>query len=416
MIKIIPSIDRIKRDINNFAKISSSKEKGNTRISFSVEDYHARSLIKTLMEDEAGLKVHIDPVGNIIGRKEGTEDLPSVMVGSHIDTVRGGGRFDGIAGVIAGIELARCLKENNIKLAFPIEVVTFIAEEPSPFGISTIGSRAMTGGLTYENTKSITDSSGRTLATAITEMGGEPEKLSEMVKKPGDILLNLELHIEQGSRLESEGYDLCVVTGIVGINRGSIRVKGRMDHAGTASMESRRDALMAASEIALVFETICRKIEGIVGTVGVFINYPNASNVVPGEVEMGLEIRSIDEPDILMVILQLESEIEKISNERKIEVQHTFKRSSKSVLFKSEVIEALSRACECTDVSYTKFPSGAGHDASHIAQIAPSGMIFIPSKDGRSHCPEEWSEFEHIALGTKVLIEAIMSINKKGEI
>ena len=203
MEKFEPDLERITRDITNLAEFVSPGEPGHTRISFSEEDRRAREHVILLMENEANLNVRIDPVGNIIGRREGKKPRPSILLGSHLDTVRGGGRFDGIAGVIAGLEVMRRFEEKQIETLHPLEVVVFLAEEPSPFGISTVGSRGMAGKLQENLLASLKDEKGRTLGTAIGEMGGKPETIADARRTSDDVLAFLELHIEPGTYLFS---------------------------------------------------------------------------------------------------------------------------------------------------------------------------------------------------------------------
>ena len=267
------------------------------------------------MREEAGLEVRIDAAANLIGRRPGRLSGPSLMMGSHIDTVRGGGRFDGIAGVVAALEVARQLQELNIQLHHPFEVTAFTAEEVSPFGLSCVGSRAMAGKLTAESLK-LKDNGGRTLAEGLVELGGDPGKLDEAVRSGKNLSAFFELHIEQGAVLESAGMPLGVVTGIVGIYRGHIIARGRVDHAGTTPMESRRDALCAAAEAVLAFEAICRKAEGVVGTIGQLDVFPNMGNVVPGQVDLVAEIRSTDTDSLEQASSLFQEELKKIQARR----------------------------------------------------------------------------------------------------
>ena len=263
-----PNIERIKRDISNLSLMTSPLEPGYTRISFSEEDRKAREHVRRLMEQEAGLQVRVDELGNLIGRRKGKKEKPSILIGSHIDTVRGGGRFDGVSGVIGGLEVARLFRETGFNNYHPLEVVVFLAEEPSPFGLSTIGSRGMAGKLKEEQLISLEDGHCRNLGAAIREMGGNPEKLREAKRSSDDILAYLELHIEQGPHLFLNKIPLGIVKGIVGISRAKIEVTGMNDHAGTTPMSARKDALAAGSEVVLAVERICKEREGLVGTVG----------------------------------------------------------------------------------------------------------------------------------------------------
>lgn len=413
MKKFEPNPERIRRDIIKMSEFVSLEESGYTRFSFSLMDKQARNHIAFLMENEAKLKVRIDPAGNLIGRREGKDHTPAILVGSHIDTVRGGGRFDGVSGVIAGIEIARRLEEEGIKMIHPLEIVVFLAEEPSPFGISTIGSRGMVGKLSTDLLLSLKDDEGRTLGMAISEIGGDPGRIGEAKRSSDDIFSFLELHIEQGPLLFSQKIPIGVVTGMVGIVRGEIEVIGRSDHAGTTPMEDRKDALVAGSEVVLALEKVCKGLNGIVGTIGKIEISPNSLNVIPGMVTFGMEIRSLQEALLNQAISFFKDELDQIVKKRGVTINLRTELSSKPVIFNSKMVERIVTVCEKLNIPYLKMPSGAGHDANHLAEITPTGMIFIPSKDGRSHCPEEWSEFENIGLGVEVLANTIVELDKE---
>lgn len=398
-----PDIDRIQRDLLALSHMTSPTEPGYTRLSFTDEDRKAREYVVRLMEDEARLTVRMDPVGNLIGRREGQKERPALLLGSHLDTVRGGGRFDGISGVIAGIEVARRFREKDVTNIHPIEVVVFVAEEPSPFGLSTIGSRGMAGKLSCEILKSLTDGAGRTLEQAIREIGGDPSNIIKAKRSRADILAYLELHIEQGPYLYSKSIPIGVVTGIFGILRGKAEAIGISDHSGTTSMEARRDALAAAAEAILALERICANLKGVVGTIGKVEVFPNATNVIPGKTILYMEMRSLSEDLLNEAATIFRNELRMIEEKRGVRMLFEWSISSKPVIFDQSMVERMTRVCEELGVPYVKLSSGAGHDANHLAEVAPTGMIFVPSKEGRSHCPEEWTEFEEIRLGTEVL-------------
>jgi len=364
------------------------------------------------MKDEARLSVRIDPVGNLIGRRQGKNEGPSLLLGSHLDTVRGGGRFDGVSGVIAAIEVIRRFAEMGIENVHPIEVVAFLAEEPSPFGLSTIGSRGMAGKLSLGLIESLRDEKGRTLGEAIREVGGDPSRLDEARRSSADVLSYLELHIEQGPCLDSQRIPIGVVTGVAGIVRGRIEVIGRSDHSGTTPMDVRKDALAAGAEAVLSLERICRKWAGVVGTVGSIDLFPNTTNVVPGRMILYWEVRSLQKDLLALAVSSYEKELRRIHEERGVEILFESATSSDPITFDANLVERIVRVCKRLDIPHIQLSSGAGHDASHIATVAPTAMIFIPSKDGRSHCPEEWTEIEHIGLGTEVLACTIMDLDR----
>ena len=410
-----PNLERIKRDISNLSLMISPLEPGYTRISFSEEDRKAREHVRRLMEQEAGLQVRVDELGNLVGRRKGKKEKPSILIGSHIDTVPGGGRFDGVSGVIGGLEVARLFRETGFNNYHPLEVVVFLAEEPSPFGLSTIGSRGMAGKLKEEQLISLQDGHGRNLWTAIREMGGNPEKLREAKRSSDDILAYLELHIEQGPDLFLNKIPLGIVKGIVGISRARVEVTGMNDHAGTTPMSVRKDALAAASEVVLAVERICQGREGLVGTIGKIDAFPNALNVVPGKVVLGADVRSLNAEGIDQAFCLLRMDLDRISERRGVQVRMEKQVVSIPVTFEAGIIERIRRVCHRLRIPCQEMISGAGHDAMHIAQIARAGMIFVPSQEGRSHCPEEWTEFEHISQATAVLASTVAEIDQEGE-
>jgi len=335
------------------------------------------------------------------------------MLGSHLDTVRGGGRFDGVAGVISALEVARLLNDSGETLRHPLEVVAFTAEEPSPFGISCVGSRAMIGEIAPESLKSLTDQQGRTLAQALSELGGDPEQIKLARRKPDDILAYLELHVEQGPQLDMAGRSLGIVTGISGIYRGEVLVHGRADHAGTTPMALRADALCAAAEVILAFEKVCLQDDSLVGTIGNMEVFPNAANVVPGQAKLGLEVRSLQERRIKAALDRFEVALGEIAKNRRTTIDFSCHLSSSPVSFPAPMTELMASICQSLNLDHQNMPSGAGHDASHLAEITKAGMIFVPSKGGRSHCPEEWTDFEDIALGSQVMAEMVAALDKE---
>ncbi len=409
------NLERIKRDILDLSHITSPLESGFTRISFTPEDRKAREHLRTLMEQEAGLKVRVDAAGNLIGRRNGKKEKPAILVGSHIDTVRGGGRFDGVSGVIAGLEVARLFQEASFNNVHPLEVVIFLAEEPSPFIISTIGSRAMAGKLKENQLSSLKDDRDRDLGAAIQEMGGAPERLLEAKRSEEDILAYLELHIEQGPDLFKKKIPLAIVKGVVGIWRARIEISGLSNHAGTTPMTLRKDALTAASEAILAVERICRRNDSLVGTIGRIEAFPNALNVIPGKVVLGMDMRSPNAYSIDQAFSSLETELDRVGRTRDVQVRMEKEVVSKPVTFDKGIIERLQAACLSLRLPFQEMISGAGHDAMHIAEISRAGMVFVPSAAGRSHCPEEWTEFEHISQAIDVLAAAIAEMDQEGE-
>jgi len=408
---------RIKEIITGLAQYTNRKFQGYTRLAFSKEDKQAREFIIKLMND-TGLKVRVDPAGNIIGKANGDRaDSPVIITGSHIDTVKEGGRFDGIAGVIAAIEVVRHLELSKLKTNHPIEVVVFTSEEPNEFDISTVGSRAMAGTLDKRLLSTLKNKDELALGQAIEFIGGNAETIDQAARKRADVLAYIEMHIEQGNILESIGLPIGVVTGIAGIYRGQVTISGCADHAGTTPMNARKDALVAAAEAVMALERIARRkhLRDTVATIGVVENLPNAANIVPGKVIMQTDIRSAKLKHLDLVEQSLQEKLQEISVRREVSISFTRLAAVPLVAMDNWVTGLIAASCRDSKIPYHLMTSGAGHDASHMSQMTRAGMIFVPSKAGKSHCPEEWTDYEDIALGTQVLFNTIMKIDERAK-
>lgn len=360
----------------------------------------------------AGLEVILDDAGNLIGRLPGSEPtLPPIAIGSHTDTVVGGGRFDGILGVLAALEVAQTAREQGINLRHTVEVIDFLSEEPSDYGVSCVGSRAMVGALTPTMLDAV-NPVGETLRDGIRRMGGRPEALSRPLRNPGDVAAFLELHIEQGRVLEEAGIDVGVVTEIVGIHRFDVRITGRADHAGTTPMRLRNDALVGAARLITATDQLARTWRRpIVATVGRLQVSPNASNVVPETAELALEVRSGDSEEMQRFARQLFATIEAPIASLGLKLEYEPVTDSSPTVCSPIIRDVLRAACSRTGRSCVEMPSGAGHDAAYMALIGPVGMIFIPCRDGRSHSADEWADPAHMAAGAEVLYQSLLELD-----
>lgn len=401
--------DRLQRDLATMARFTVPGLPW-TRRPFTPEYAATRSWLREEMA-RCGLQSRLAPAGNLIGVFPGTEpSLPPILIGSHTDTVEGGGRFDGILGVLAGLEVVRQLRASGRRLRYTLEVVDFLAEEPTDFGVSTVGSRGMVGNLTPDLLDR-RDPKGRTLREALRQVGGDPDRLDAAVRRPGSVFLYLELHIEQGPVLASRGEPLGAVSGIVGIQRYQVNVTGRPDRAGTTPMDLRRDALTAASSWILAPEKACRQTYAapVVGTVGRIHVEPNATNVVPGAVTLHAEVRSESCAAIAEVGARIREAADRIAADRRVSVEVIPTTTTAPVTVPAPVLEGVRAACRAvTGRDPVVLPSGAGHDANQLATIAPVGMIFVASEGGRSHCPEEYTAPEHVAAGAAALGTAVL--------
>ncbi|MCC7346044.1 MAG: Zn-dependent hydrolase, partial [Variibacter sp.] len=358
----------------------------------------------------------LDPAANLIGARAGTAPGAGVIVvGSHSDTVPAGGRFDGIAGVAAALEIARVLKEEAAPLRHRLEVVDFLAEEPSEFGLSCIGSRGMSGRLTAQHL-TMRNADGESLGEAVARVGGSPERLSEAVRS--DIKAAFELHIEQGRVLEANGIDIGVVTSIVGVTRIEIVFEGAPDHAGTTPMDRRRDALAAAAQAVTATrekaEALFARADGyFVATTGIFEIQPNAANVVPGRVRLVIDARAERRPAMEEFLAWLDAETSACADAAQV-VRPVFERltDTQPAACDAGLRAHLRQSAATLGLSARDIASGAGHDSAFLSLIAPAAMVFIPCREGRSHCPEEWAEPEAVAAGAAVMLEAVLRFDR----
>jgi len=349
----------------------------------------------------------------LIGRRAGTKaGLGTIMVGSHSDTVPDGGRFDGIAGVSAALEVARALRDQNAVLAHDLEIIDFLAEEVSAFGISCVGSRAMAGVLSPAMLAREAD--GITLETGIAEVRGDPGHLAEA--KRSDIKAFLELHIEQGTVLEAAGLDIGVVTAIAGITRVEIIVEGRADHAGTTRMGHRLDALAAAAELVLAIEALGTRLSQgpthFAATVGEFSIEPNAANVVPSRARLLIDARAEVRADMEGFIIEVARLTAEVAVSRGVSIATPVTISDNlPTPGDADVLDIIDASADAIGARRRRMASGAGHDTAWMARIAKAAMIFIPCLGGRSHSPDEWAETEDVAIGAAVLLEAVKRLD-----
>jgi beta-ureidopropionase / N-carbamoyl-L-amino-acid hydrolase len=364
----------------------------------------------------AGLAVEVDAGGNLIGRTPGTgRGLGALVAGSHSDTVPAGGRFDGMLGLLAALEAAQSIREQQISLVHPLEVVDFLAEEPSDFGISCIGSRSWAGVLTASDLAR-TLPSNVTLASAIESVGGSAERLGKATRSQDSVSAYVELHIEQGLVLAERKAEIGVVTAIVGIRRHEVTVEGRADHAGTTPMSLRRDALVGAAGFIRAVDELARlrpsQSPYLVATVGKLSVEPNAINAVPGSVRMIVETRSTDDTALLQFEQELWRRTEGELNDRGLRLTRSLLSQTLPTACSPLIQSTIEEASMAAGFNSTRLPSGAGHDGVFVARIAPMGMIFVPCREGRSHTPEEWAEPGDCANGARVLAETLILLDK----
>ena len=413
----LPAINqrRLMRDLNAIGRIGIGNRGGVTRLVFSIKELRSRQVLIHLMR-QAGLKVHIDGIGNIFGRFEGRDAKgPAVLSGSHLDTVIHGGKYDGPVGVIGALEAVRTICENRIPIHSPLEVVCFVGEESSRFGFSTLGSSLAAGEVHPKDLTNAVDSQGTKLADVLASLGISQKNLRGLARDPKSVKAYLELHIEQGPILEAIGKRIGLVTSIAAPSRFKVIFTGQADHSGTTPMEMRKDALVAAALLIEFIENTCRKFSAmakgrVVGTVGAMKIEPGVINAVPGKTELLVDIRAITAQAKDRVARLVKAQAQNIARKRGIGVEVLTIREEDPVPLDTRLLRLTKQICQEKNIVYEIMPSGAGHDAMQMAKITPAGMIFIPSQRGISHNPLEWTDPDDIGLGTQILMETMVRV------
>ena len=376
---------------------------GINRVAYSEADLAGRAFTLDLFR-QAGLQPRVDAAGNIVGRLDGAEPaLPPIVIGSHVDSVTDGGNFDGPVGSFGAIEVARTLRTQQVRLRHPVEVVVWQNEEGG-----TIGSKLAVGMLKPGDLDAVARS-GRTLREGLGLVGGRVDELDRAVRPPGSVHAYLELHIEQGGTLERERLRIGTVTGIVGLRWFDVVIEGFANHAGTTPMDQRQDAMLAAAKFAVAVNDAVRAVPGRhVATVGRIVASPNTRNVVPGRVELTVDLRDLEVP----TLDRFESEFRRIAREvaaaTGTTIAITTATDSAPALSDARLMEAIDASAAALGHSGRRLPSGAGHDAQELAHIAPMAMIFVPSVGGISHSPRELTRASDVAAGVDVLLNAVV--------
>lgn len=410
MLKI--NLSRLVQDIERYGEYGKNEHGGVTRPSFSYEDHQVRQLFIEELK-EMGLEITIDGAANIWGKYKGTgKKKGSIVIGSHLDSVPNGGKYDGPLGVLMAKEIIKTLKEHTILLDHDIEIVSFTAEESNDFNLSTFGSRCFVGRLTAEILKDACDSKGALLSEELKKVGGGLDKFPEINKMHNNKKAFIELHIEQGQRLESANISMAVINSVVGTYRSVVSIKGDPNHSGTTMMVNRKDALTAASEMILEVERYCKAKGNVVGTVGRINVSPNAANIIPGQVDFILEIRAEAEGSIQEAIASIQDVWHEISDRRKVKVVQEVFLDQKPVLLDQVLVSVFENTAREMNEPCLTLPSMAVHDAAHMASITKSVMVFVKSIGGKSHCPEEFSEPEDIEKVGNLILQGIIQLDR----
>lgn len=408
--------ERLALRLAELSEIGLTEEEGSNRISFSQEEKSAKELVKQWMS-EAGLKVTEDGAGNVFGRTEGKNDLPAILSGSHVDSVPNGGHFDGPLGVLAALEVAEAWKELNYQPTKPFEVVIFTDEEGARFNGGLTGSRAIVGELNLEEQLKLTDFEEKSFEEVVKQVGLTPDGFLKARRDLSKIEAFVEVHIEQGKRLEKERIPVGVVTGIAGPCWLNVVFRGAAGHAGNTPMDDRKDALTAASEFVLKVQQLPPTVSSsAVATVGKMHVHPNGVNVIPGEVKLTVDIRDIykdTRDELVSLIVQTGKEIAAVND---IDFQFEEALTVSPVPIDKKMQEKAGQAVkETLGIDPYYLPSGAGHDAMVVGRHVPMAMLFTQSKDGISHNPKEWSSLNDCVQTIHVLKRLIEKLAEENE-
>ena len=394
--------ERVNELLTGLAKFTASEE-GVTRLAYSPLDKEAQGWLLKQVQD-LGLSVREDAVGNVFLRREGLEvGLPPVACGSHLDTVIHGGAYDGMCGVVGALEALYMLRDTQLKRS--IEVLIFRAEESSRFGFATMGSKLLTGAATVDKLNKGGKKGDISFEEALRQWGCAPERAAEAVISPGTYASFSELHIEQGKVLEEKGIDIGIVRNIAAPTRFKIHIQGMADHSGATPMGMRRDALVTAAKLILAVNEAAEdeKEHGTVGTVGVVEVEPGSINVVPGAVTLWVDVRGVEMASIKRTLEDIQAEAENVAVTDRVGVRIEMLTSDSPVPLDENLAVQTEGICKELSYSFLHMNSGAGHDAMHMAKIAPTTMVFIPCKGGISHNPAEYASLEDICRGIIVL-------------
>jgi allantoate deiminase len=393
------SARRLERDIEKLSQFSSPGP-GVTRLTFTLEYRSALDYLEEQFES-IGFEVYYDPVGNFVATNVPAGER-CVALGSHVDSVPNGGRFDGTAGVLCALEVARLIPDA------PLKVFSFVEEEGSRFGSGILGSRCVVGSVSSEDLRAYTDPDGISFYEAAIDASHEPDRVADCPVNLNGVERYLEVHIEQGRVLEESGEEVGVVDAIAGLVHGALEVEGRADHAGATPMDLRSDSGLTAAEVVVELERLVRRVgETAVGTVGRVELDPGALNVIPGRALVGLDVRDIDEARVDEILDGIVTFARRRAGQRGQRITYRERLRTAPVDMARGVVADLEDSCERVGVSCRRMVSGAGHDAMMIAGRVPTGMLFVPSRGGISHSPEESTEPRHLAQAVAVLLGAV---------
>jgi beta-ureidopropionase / N-carbamoyl-L-amino-acid hydrolase len=397
--------DRLQSRIEQLAQIGKQANGQICRIAFTPADAQARDLVKQWMTD-AGMTVRTDAAANLIGSYAGKTDKSALATGSHIDTVPSGGKFDGVLGVLAGIEIVATLQENNLRLDRPIEVIIFSDEEST-----MIGCQAIAGTVITDSPDRYQPQNGKSIQTSLTEFGGNWQQIS--TAKHQDLAVFIELHVEQGAILEKSHKEIGIVEGVVGMNRYAITIFGQANHAGTTPMNQRQDAMVAAAQVVLAVRKNALKMPSQpVATVGYLRPLPNAVNIVAGQVDLTVDMRDLSQQCLDSMFDQLKESLKAIAQDTNTKFTITPLLCVEPTLASDAIQQAITKVCTELKLSHIQMPSRAGHDSLEIGRITDMGMIFVPSASGISHSESEYTSPLQCQQGANVLLHTFFKLDQ----
>ncbi|SHI13835.1 Zn-dependent hydrolase [Desulfofustis glycolicus] len=408
------NFERIQNDLKTINSFNDTPGHGITRFSFSKNDQKCRAYITRELA-KLGIIARTDNIGNLRATwNPNNTNKKSIVVGSHTDTVKYGGQFDGLYGVVSALEVFRCLVDNHIPSAYPLEFIIFVEEEGSNFGCTTLGSKALTGMLNLDDLKTLTDKNNTSFYDYLLAGGLSPELIDKDIIKPGEIAQMLELHIEQSFFLEEEKAQIGIVENVAGIKTLQVSIIGESNHAGSTPMHKRRDPLIAASIAIQEIETIAKqsRYPTTVATVGYLDVIPNAANIIAEQILFTIDIRDVIQGGIDITAERIEVMLKEVCTKRNLTVQTKLIAQGPCVKLSQPTIDVIKACAEERAIDYRLMNSGAVHDSAIIGAGtgAPANLIFVPSRGGKSHCPEEYTSTEDLHIGSQILLDTLLKL------
>lgn len=408
--------ERLERNLYSLGAIGKNAEGGIDRALSAKSEDEARKWLIDYWKEHLAQDTGIDAIANLWTERIGKDALSPIVIGSHHDAVPNGGMYDGALGVLAATEVVETLREQNITTRHPITIVSFTGEEPNPYNVSTLGSKVLSGRLTGSDLEKLKhQEDGSSLQECIKKLGGDITKADEIKIKEGEISAFIELHIEQGKRLIQKKQACATVSWITGIYRENITIYGDANHGGTTVMRDRQDALLAACEWNLAFEELVKKEENdeVVGTIGQLSVFPNAVSIIPGKVELVMEIRTCDPEIRKRITIALNQTADRIETKRGVKIERKVNLDQPAMAMDKKVMEVITRGIESIGEPKTEYVSMAGHDAANMARVTKAGMLFVQSEKGKSHCPEEYTGIEAIEKAANALLKAVLLLDEE---